>query len=85
MIERTCRWGRIENMTVKNIPLEELEYGFSERRRGLSYFLIKKVTKEILTDCPGGSGRGKVRALASSGGSGNITTPYRDTACRAGS
>ena len=31
MIERTCRWGRIENMTVKNIPLEEHEYGFFER------------------------------------------------------
>ena len=31
MIERACRWGRIENMTVKNIPLEEHEYGFSER------------------------------------------------------
>lgn len=31
LIEQTCRWGRIEGMTVRNLPLEEHEYGFSER------------------------------------------------------
>ena len=31
MIERICRWGRIEGMTVDNLPLEDHEYGFSER------------------------------------------------------
>lgn len=31
MIERTCRWGRIEGMTVENLPLKEHEYHFTER------------------------------------------------------
>ena len=31
MIEQTCRWGRIEGMTVRNLPPEEHEYGFEER------------------------------------------------------
>lgn len=31
LIEKTCRWGRIEGMTVENRPLEPHEYGFSER------------------------------------------------------
>lgn len=30
LIEKTCRWGRIEGMTVRNLPLEEREYGFEE-------------------------------------------------------
>ena len=31
MIEQTCRWWRIEGMTVRNLPPEEHEYGFEER------------------------------------------------------
>lgn len=31
MIERTCRWGRIDGMTVHNLHPEEHEYGFTER------------------------------------------------------
>ena len=31
MIEQTCRWGRIEGMTVRKLPPEEHEYGFEER------------------------------------------------------
>lgn len=31
LIEHTNRWARIDGMTVENLPLEEHEYGFSER------------------------------------------------------